>query len=242
MTGTASPDDVDALVFDTGGTVFDWHTGVAAAFAEAGRRAGVDADWPALTKTWRRLSTDRVKAVTVEDDGRMDDDMDDVLRDTLAETLARHGVRGLDAENAALVRGWRRMPAWPDSAEGIARLRRRYVVASFTILRTSTVIGSSRASGVEWDAIFSCEMTGVYKTAPASYANAARWLDLPPERIVLATTHNNDLAAARENGFRAAYIHRRREWAELPSPDPEPGPGADWVAEDIRDLAARLGL
>jgi len=232
---------VDALVFDTGGTVFDWHAGVTAAFREAGRRCGVEADWPALTKTWRRLSTDHVKAVTIEHDGRMQEDMDDVLRATLRTTLTQHGVAGLESCTDDLVRGWRRLPAWPDSAEGLARLRRRFVVASFTILRTSTVIGSSRAAGVEWDAIFSCEMMGVYKTAPASYANAARWLDLPPDRIVLATTHNNDLAAARENGFRTAYIHRPLEWDDIPSPDPEPGPGADWIADDIRDLAHQLG-
>jgi 2-haloacid dehalogenase len=232
---------VDALVFDTGGTVFDWHTGVTAAFREAGARAGVSADWPALTKTWRRLSTDHVKAVTVEHDGRMREDMDDVLRVTLAATLLEHGVGGLGDETESLVRGWRAMPPWPDSAAGIARLRTRYVVASFTILRTSTVIESSRRGGVQWDAIFSCETTGVYKTAPASYANAARWLDLPPERIALATTHNNDLEAAHANGFRTAFIRRPDEWADAPSPDPEPGPDADWVADDIGDLAERLG-
>lgn len=240
MTGPG-PTQIEGLVFDTGGTVFDWHTGVTAAFAEAGARAGVDGDWPSLTKTWRRLSTDHVKAVTTEHDGRMREDMDDVLRETLTTTLAEHGVSGLDQEAEHLVRGWRRMPAWPDSAEGIARLRTRYVVASFTILRTATVIGSSRLSGVQWDAIFSCEYTGVYKTSPASYANAARWLDLPPDRIVLATTHNNDLAAAHENGLRTAFVHRPDEWADEPSPDPEPGPAADWVATDIVDLARQLG-
>ena len=238
-----SPRDVgvDALVFDTGGTVFDWHTGVTAAFADAGARAGVEADWPALTKTWRRRSTDHVKAVTTEHAGRMREDMDDVLRETLATTLAEHGVVGLEAEADALLLGWRRMPAWPDSADGIARLRTRYVVASFTILRASTVIGSSRLSGVQWDAIFSCEYTGVYKTSPASYANAVRWLDLPPERVVLTTTHNNDLAAAHENGLRTAFIRRPDEWADAPSPDPEPGSVADWVATDILDLAQQLG-
>jgi len=233
--------EVEALLFDTGGTVFDWHTGVSSAFAEAGARAGVAADWAALTKTWRRRSTDLVKAITVEQDGRMREDMDDVLRETLAVTLAEHDVAGLEDETDALVRGWRRMPAWPDSAEGLARLRTRYVVASFTILRAATVIGSSRLAGVQWDAIFSCEYTGIYKTAPASYANAARWLDLRPEQIVLATTHNNDLAAAHDNGLRTAFIFRPDEWADAPSPDPEPGPAADWVADDIVDLARQLG-
>ena len=238
---TLRPEDIDAFVFDTGGTVFDWHTGVNDAFLEAGIRTNIQADWPALTKTWRRLSTNRVKAVTTENDGLMSEDMDFVLRETLRTTFGEHGVAGLDAETDALVRSWRRMPAWPDSREGLARLRTRYVVASFTILRTSTVIGSSRLSGVEWDAILSCEMTGVYKTAPASYANAARFLDLPPNRVVLATTHNNDLSAAYENGFRTAFIERPNEWADIATPDPVAAPEADWVARDIVDLAQQLG-
>ena len=238
----AAPPDVDALLFDTGGTVFDWHSGVTAALAEAGARSGVDADWPSVTRTWRRRSTDHVKAVTTERDGRMHEDMDEVLRTTLVSTLAHHHVSGMDGETDALVRGWRRMPAWPDSAEGLARLRTRFTVASFTILRTSTVIGSSRLSGVQWDAIFSCEFTGVYKTAPASYASACRWLDLPPARVVRATTHTNDLVAAHENGLRTAFIHRPDEWAGFPSPDPEPRPEAEWVARDIIDLARQLGV
>jgi 2-haloacid dehalogenase len=242
MSGAVDPATIQAFVFDTGGTVFDWHTGVTTAFREAGARAGVEADWPALTKTWRRLSTDHVKAVTVENDGRMREDMDDVLLTTLRTTLAEHGVAGLDGEEGDLVRGWRRMPPWPDSPEGIARLRTRAVVASFTILRTSTVIGSSRLGGVQWDAIFSCEMTGVYKTAPASYANAARWLDRDPSSIVLATTHNNDLVAAHENGFRTAFIMRPDEWGDAASPDPDPDPLAEWVADDIVDLARQFGV
>lgn len=98
--------EVDALVFDTGGTVFDWHAGVLAAFRAAGDRAGVAADWPALTKSWRRLSTDRVKALTVENDGHMTDKMDDVLRLTLRSALEQHGVLGFEAEEDELVRGW----------------------------------------------------------------------------------------------------------------------------------------
>ena len=53
-------DRIGAVIFDTGGTVFDWHSGVAAALARIGSEADYDADWPALTKEWRRLSTGMV--------------------------------------------------------------------------------------------------------------------------------------------------------------------------------------
>ena len=231
---------VDAVVFDTGGTVLDWHTGVTAGFENAGRHAGVSADWSALANTWRRLSTDHVKRVTLENAGRMLENMDDVLRQTLDLTLHQHGVQGLNGEVEPLVQSWRHSPAWPDAAQGISLLRQRFPVAAFTILRTSLVIEASRRSGIQWDAVFSCEMTGIYKTAPAAYENVTRWLDLPPSRILLAATHNNDISAASACGYRTAYIYRPTEWGNIPSADPEPGADAEMVAADIVDLARQL--
>ena len=237
---TAADMDLEAVVFDTGGTVLDWHTGVMGGFASAGQRVGVTADWATLANTWRRLSTDHVKRVTLENAGRMQQDMDDVLRSTLDATLGEHGVRGLGDEYDSLVRSWRHSPAWPDASPGIRLLRDRYIVAAFTILRTSLVIEASKRSGVQWDAVFSCEMTGIYKTASPAYTNTARWLDLHPSRILLAATHNNDISAARANGYRTAYIYRPLEWGDTPSADPEPGVDAELVAQDIVDLAAQL--
>lgn len=233
---------VDCLAFDTGGTVFDWHSGVLESFRRAGVNAGVTADWAALTKTWRKLSTDYVKRLTIENDGQMDQDMDDVLHATLKDTLSAHGVRGLEDEADSLVHGWRTLPPWPDAVEGLARLRTRFVVVSFTILRTALVIEASRRAGIQWDAVFSCEMTGLYKTAPASYRNTARWLDAPPDRVILATAHNNDLTAAHANGFRTAFIRRPAEWGGDQHPDPQPAKEAEWIADDIVHLADLLGV
>ena len=38
-------DAVKVLAFDTGGTILDWHGGIAAALAECGRRRGITLDW-----------------------------------------------------------------------------------------------------------------------------------------------------------------------------------------------------
>jgi 2-haloacid dehalogenase len=47
---------VKALAFDTGGTILDWHSGIAAALAEAGARRGAAADWYAVANEYRRRS------------------------------------------------------------------------------------------------------------------------------------------------------------------------------------------
>ena len=47
---------IRALAFDTGGTVLDWHAGISRAFASAGAKRGLQADWPAITNDYRRRS------------------------------------------------------------------------------------------------------------------------------------------------------------------------------------------
>ena len=47
--------DVEVIAFDVFGTLVDWHTSITAALARTGRRAGIDADWPALAGAWRAL-------------------------------------------------------------------------------------------------------------------------------------------------------------------------------------------
>jgi len=47
---------IKALTFDVGGTVLDWNRGIRQAFASAGARRGLNADWPAITNEYRRRS------------------------------------------------------------------------------------------------------------------------------------------------------------------------------------------
>ena len=240
---TGNFDSVAALVFDTGGTLFDWHSAVHQALERTGTGRGVTADWSAVTKTWRELSTAMVDAGLPQSGGRATMDMDDVLAVTLRQTLTQHVVSGLTAaDEAALVRAWRLMDPWPDVPFALPLLRRRFVVAPFTILRTALVVEVSRRANLSWDAVISCEMIGVYKTDRTAYETAARWLDMPPERVMLVSTHNNDIAAARAYGFRTAFVYRPNEWSDIPSRDPEPGDAADVVARDLVDLAGQCGL
>jgi len=232
---------VKALTFDTGGTILDWHTGVVRSMAATGAELGIRADWPALAKHWRRLSTTMVNDGLPEAGGKASIDMDGVLRLTLDTVLAEAGLTlGADICER-LVRGWRDLDAWPDVPSGLPRLRERFFVVPFTILNTELVIQASRRARLSWDCIISCEMIGIYKTHPTSYATAVRWLGLRPEQVLMVTTHNNDLRASHANGLRTAFVYRRDQWGEIPSPDPEPDKLADLVCEDLNDLADQLG-
>ena len=226
-----------ALSFDTGGTILDWHRGIGGALAAVGKRRGVAADWPAITNEYRRRS---LKAMVNAE--HPDFNIDDVHRRTLDEVIGEHGLGKLTADDRDEVwRTWHALEVWPDFPAALKRLRKRYIVASFTILSTSLVVDVSRKNGIDWDAVISCEMIGVYKTRPRAYLTAAKWLGIDPDEIMMVACHNFDLNAARDCGYRSAFVRRPDEWGPAGPPDPTPHPAHDIVASDFPDLARQLG-
>src|SRR3954466_11018023 len=228
--------NIKALTFDTGGTVLDWHAGISRAFAIAGAKRGLKADWASITNEYRRRS---LKGIT----GQVNPDFnfDDVHRRMLDAVIADYKLDALTPEDRdAIWNTWHALDAWPDFAAALARLRKRYVVASFTLLTTSLVIDVSRKNGVEWDAILSCEMWGIYKTRPEAYQRAAKLLQLEPAQILMVACHNFDLNAALACGYKTAFVKRPTEWGLGGPPDPLPNPAHTLVVDTFPELAERL--
>ena len=228
---------IKALTFDTGGTVLDWHGGISQALAAAGARHGLTADWAAVTNDYRRRS---LQAITGQ--VRPAFNFDDVHRSVLDRVIADHKLDVLTAEDRdAVWRTWHALDAWPDFPAALARLRKKYVVASFTLLTTSLVVDVSKRNGIDWDAIISCEMIGMYKTRPEAYMTAAKWLQLDPSEILMVACHNFDLNAALGCGYKTAFVKRPNEWGPGGPPDPVPNPAHTMVLEDFPELVTRLG-
>ena len=195
------------------------------------------ADWPAVTNEYRRRA---LKAMTRQ--VRPDFNIDDVHRRVLDELAAEHGWLAFTEEDRiGIQRAWHALDAWPDFPAALARLRRKHVVASFTILSTSLIVDVSRRNGLYWDCIVSCEMIGSYKPNPRGLHTCARWLGFGPEEILMVACHNFDLLAARAVGYRSAFVRRPDEWGAAGPPDPTPDAAHDIVVDDFGQLADRLG-
>ena len=81
---------VKALTFDVGGTVLDWHTGIAGHLAAFGERKGIEAPWPDVTNSWRRKS---LTTMIGEREGALAEmNIDGVHRHVLEEVLREFGV------------------------------------------------------------------------------------------------------------------------------------------------------
>jgi 2-haloacid dehalogenase len=229
-------DGIEVLAFDTGGTILDWHSGIARELSETGGRRGVGCDWHTLANDYRRRSL-RQMLGTVSPEFNIDD----VHRDVLDELLVENGITGFSNEDReAIIARWHELDAWPDFVPALARLRQRYVCVSFTILTLSLAIDVSRRNAIDWDAVIPCEMLGFYKPRPEAYQLAAKFIGVPPDKILMVACHNFDLDAARGVGYRTAFVSRPDEWGPAGPPDPIPNPATDIVVAGFVELADLL--
>ena len=229
-----------ALAFDTGGTILDWHSGIRTALLRVGERRGLARDWAAIANDYRRRSL-RAMLNAGADGTPPGFNIDDVHRRQLDALAAEHGLDDFTTEDREEIwRAWHELDCWPGFVAALARLRRKYVCVSFTILSTSLIVDVARRNGFSWDAVLSCEMIGTYKVHPRAYRTSARWLAMEPSEIVMVACHNFDLDAARVEGFRTAFVRRPQEWGLAGPPDPTPNPACDLIVDDFAALADAL--
>lgn len=232
--------EIRTLIFDIGGTVFDWNSAIVEALAECvPRERFLRLDAAGFSMACRAKYLDLNAAVMRGDEPWHTSDQ--MLARVTEEVWRLSGLGEPSGEvRTRLGQAWRHMPAWPGAREAIAALRRRYVVAPLTILSPTMAVGSSRRNGIDWDLVLSCDVLGVYKPDPRCYLRAAEIVDTRPGEIMMIAAHPSDLRAAMENGFRSAYVLPR---LEDPGEDyTETGLEAEFdiVAQDFEDLARKL--
>jgi 2-haloacid dehalogenase len=233
---------VRALVFDVFGTVVDWRSGVT---REAGlflRRHGASqADAAAFADAWRRLYAPAMEEVR---SGRRPFTRLDVLhRENLDAVLPEFGINShrvpateLDALNLA----WHRLDPWPDSVEGLMRLKARYIIAPLSNGNIILMLNMAKRAGLPWDAILGAEVAQAYKPMPEAYLRTVDVLGMRPEEVCLVAAHNGDLAAARACGLRTAFVPRPTEHGPGQTTDLQADQDWDVVATDLGDLAGKL--
>lgn len=233
---------IEALTFDTGGTILDWHSSFSLGLAEAGSRHGVEKDWGALANELRRKSLKRM--LNLGEHAPPAYNFDGAHRAALDEVLAEHGLDALsEAERHEIAYDRaHNFKCWPDFPAVLPKLRARFICASFTILSFRIIIDTARRNGLSWDAVISCEAIGKYKVLPEAYRTAAQFLQLQPEACCMVACHNFDLDAAKAVGFKTAFVRRPDEWGAEGPPDPAPNPAHDIVVDSFPDLAEALGV
>jgi HAD superfamily hydrolase (TIGR01493 family) len=133
-----------------------------------------------------------------------------------------HHLRKPEWSPLVLPKSWETLPAFPDSREGIARLREKYFVVTCTNCPLGLQAKLAKRNGIQWDCMTPLELNRVFKTNPKAYMTICEVYGVEPRDVIMVTANEKfgDLEASRALGMQAILIRN---------------------PENIIDLAGRLG-
>ena len=229
-----------ALLFDVFGTVVDWRGSIIAEGQAFGRARGLDVDWAAFADGWRAKYQPAMQRVRDGQIGWVK--LDDLHRQNLDELLEEMAITSLTRDEIDhWNRVWHRLNAWPDTIEGLTRLKTKFILATLSNGNVALIVNMAKHANLPWDAVLGAEVAGHYKPQPEAYLKTAQILGLAPEECLMVAAHNSDLVAAGACGLGTAFVSRPREYGCGQAADKEAENDYHYVAGDFLDLADQLG-
>ena len=229
-----------ALLFDVFGTVVDWRGSIIAEGQAFGRARELDVDWAAFADGWRAKYQPAMQRVRDGQIGWVK--LDDLHRQNLEELLEEMAITCLTRDEIDhWNRVWHRLNAWPDTVEGLTRLKNKFILATLSNGNVALIVNMAKHAGLPWDAVLGAEVAGHYKPQPEAYLKTAQILALAPEDCLMVAAHNSDLVAAGSCGLGTAFVSRPREFGMGQTADKGAENDYHYVARDFLDLADQLG-
>ncbi|WP_103516395.1 haloacid dehalogenase type II [Streptomyces sp. SM10] len=221
---------IDALVFDVLGTLVDEPAGIRGGIQELAPSLD-EATTAALLTRWQEHIDHESRRVLAG--GRPYATTEALDREAARIVAEAAGVEDPTAV-ATLALAGRRLPPWPDTVAGLARLAERFPLIGLSNASRSALLGLNAHAGLRWHQVLSAEEARTYKPDPAVYQLAVTASGAPPERLLMVAAHAWDLRGAQALGLRTAYVAR-------PVGDaPAPSDRFDVYADDLTDLAVQL--
>ena len=179
--GNSDISQVKALTFDVFGTVVNWRDSIIREGVKLAKAKGLDVDWPVFADRWRGGYGPSMERVRTGDLPWTN--IDTLHRMILDELLEEFGITGLsEDEKQDFNKAWHRLDPWPDSAPGLTRLKKGYVISTLSNGNVALLTNMAKWGGLPWDCILSAELFKRYKRDPKVYQGAAKLLGLPNDR------------------------------------------------------------
>jgi 2-haloacid dehalogenase len=228
-----------ALLIDVFGTSVDWYSGVTHALGSALDLSPGDSRIVKLTLAWRQAYFDDI--AEIRQGRRPWCQVDEIHAEALSRLLPQYGFQlAHQATLSQLNLAWHRLEPWPDTVEGLYRLRRRHTLATLSNGNLDLVIDLTDHGNIPWDKLYCSELFNHYKPDPETYLGACRLLELESQQAMMVACHRSDLQAASKHGLRTAFISRPAEYGDTKAADKASAEEFDLVCASFTELADRL--
>lgn len=200
-------DDFTILTFDCYGTLIDWESGI------------WDALQPLLGPSSPVTRAEGLELFAKHETALEHDEPTMIYPKLLTQVHARMAADlGLettseqDQDFGASVAHW---PAFPDTADALRRLARRYKLAILSNVNVDGFAASNRKLGVDFDAIYTAQDVGSYKPNSANFTYMLERLladhGIEPNQVLhTAQSVHHDLVPAERAGLTTAWIDRQQ--------------------------------
>ena len=237
---------VKALLFDVFGTVVDWRSGIANEVKKIANKNKIVINPNDFADAWREEYQPAMEEIRK---GNRSFTILDILHmENLKKISSRFGLDKLSSDDFdLLVKAWHRLPGWPDSSEGLNKLKTKFIIATQSNGNIALMVNMAKYSNLNWDVILGAEVVGHYKPEPEAYLKACRALHLNPEECMMVAAHDDDLKAASLQGMKTGYVHRPYEYGKdklfdiSEVNDYKGNRSWDFISKDLNDLAYQLG-
>jgi 2-haloacid dehalogenase len=218
--------EVQGLLFDAYGTLFDVHSVV-----EAGR--SVTSDPQALSALWRQKQLEYTWLRSLM--GRYEDFWA-VTESALVFACRRLDLRVGAAERRRLMEAYLTLHAFPEVDETLGRLGDLPVaILSNGAPRMLEAVVDHSGLRRHLRAVISVDEVRTFKPHPAVYALGPARLGLPRNAIGFVSSNGWDVAGAKAFGFQVVWVNRQA------APLEELGVTPDLEVRDLAELARALG-
>lgn len=235
------PNTIKVIACDVFGTTVDWRSGVADQVTEISREYGIELDAGVFADAWRDRYRPALRRVNERE--RSWAYLDTLHRESLDELLDTYGISGVFDETARerLVRTWHRLPAWPDSVSGLARLGANHLLAALSNGGFALLTHLVKHAQLPFDCIVSAELARSYKPASTPYRTAAELLDVHAADMLMVASHGWDIDGAHSTGLHTAFLERPYENGPHRSSDRAIDVASELTVSGFHELADRLG-
>ena len=238
--------EVKALLFDVFGTVVDWRTGIAIEVQMIAKKYNIELNADDFADAWRAEYQPAMEQIR---SGKRSFTILDILHlENLKKIAPRFNLNNLSNEDLnCLVSAWHRLPGWPDSSQGLNKLKKKFILATQSNGNIALMVNMAKYSNLSWDVILGAEVLGHYKPEPQAYIKACKALNLKPSECLMVAAHDDDLKAASLQGMKTAYVHRPFEYGKdklfdiAEVNDYKGNRNWDIMSKDFNDLAFKLG-